>query len=225
MRVVAYVILALLFGGITSYALLQGREERNLVDLLKSLREVKEELSQTKNDLLGYTKYTDYISVSKSAIEGQMKFLAAKIDREYFHVEHIERSTIGIKSYATIIIKYKVEYSFGFDLNPGSFSISSDSGKDGIIVTLRKPELVASPSVDIISHETPGAAFLIDEKAAVIDLQQKLLGIAKTRAKEIKNDAEVIALCEKKLAEFLRDFLAKQPGVRVAPVIKFAYMK
>ena len=33
----------------------------------------------------------------------------------------------------------------------------------------------------------------------------------------------VIALCEKKLAEFLRNFLAKQPNVKAVPVISFAY--
>jgi ribosome-binding factor A len=33
----------------------------------------------------------------------------------------------------------------------------------------------------------------------------------------------VIALCERKLGEFLRDFLAKQPNVRAIPTITFAY--
>jgi hypothetical protein len=33
----------------------------------------------------------------------------------------------------------------------------------------------------------------------------------------------VIALCERKLGEFLRDFLSKQPNVRAIPMISFAY--
>jgi hypothetical protein len=44
-----------------------------------------------------------------------MKFLAVKIDREYVHVEHIQKSMLGINSEATIILTYAVEYSFGFD--------------------------------------------------------------------------------------------------------------
>ena len=93
----------------------------------------------------------------------------------------------------------------------------------GITVTLNKPELVASPSVKIISSEIPSKGILIDEKAAVIVLQQQLLPIALNRVKDIQKDEAVVALCEKKLGEFLRDFLAKQPNVRVIPVIKFAY--
>jgi len=37
-----------------------------------------------------------------------MKFLAVKIDREYVHVEHIQKSMLGIKSEATMIMKYAV---------------------------------------------------------------------------------------------------------------------
>lgn len=220
-KTVSSVLVALLIGCAIAYGLLQFREERSLNELLAKLITVEAELSQTKNELLGYTKFTDYISVTKTAMSEQMKFLAAKIDREYVQVEHIQKSTLGIDSEATIIVKYKVEYSFGYDLRPDSFSVSGD--KDGITVTLKKPELVASPAVNIVSHEIPSRGFRIDEKAAVIALQQQLFGVAKSRAESLKNDEAMIALCEKKLGEFLHDFLAKQPNVRVIPVVKFAY--
>ena len=42
-----------------------------------------------------------------------MKFLAAKVDRDYTYVEHIQKSKLGFKSDATIIVKYAVEYSVG----------------------------------------------------------------------------------------------------------------
>ena len=51
-----------------------------------------------------------------------MKFLAVKIDREYVHVEHIQKSMLGINSEATIILTYAVEYSFGFD-SAGTLSL------------------------------------------------------------------------------------------------------
>jgi hypothetical protein len=159
--------------------------------------------------------------VTKSAVADQMKFLAAKVDREYAHVEHIQKSKLGFKSDATIIVNYAVEYSIGYDLRPESFSVSGD--EKGITVTLHRPEVVASPAVRIISHEIPSKGILIDEKAAVIALDERLHAIARDRARAIRDDEAVIALCEKKLRDFLHDFLAKQPNVRVVPIITFAY--
>ena len=65
--------------------------------------------------------------------------------------------------------------------------IKSDA--TGITVTLKKQELVSSPAIGEISHEIAGKELLIDEKE------------------------QVIALCERKLGDFLRDFLSKQPNV------------
>ena len=51
-----------------------------------------------------------------------------------------------------------IAYSFGFDLRPDRFTVTSD--KDGITVTLGRPELVASPAVNILSHEIPSTGLL-----------------------------------------------------------------
>lgn len=214
-------VFALLIGCTATYLYFNNSHERTLGDLLSKLLNVEKELTQTKSDLLGYTKYTDYLSVTKSAMEGKMKFLAAKVDREYVHIEHIQKSTLGVQTDATIIVTYNVEYSFGYDLKQDSFSVSRD--KSGITVVLRKPELVASPAVQILTHEIVSTGVFIDEKAAVIALQQKLPGVAKQRAGVLAKDEAVTALCEKKLADFLRDFLAKQPNVTFVPTIKVAY--
>jgi len=220
-KLLATIVVAALIGGAaTLWFVFLGQHEQER-DILAKLLKVEQELSETKSNLLGYTKFTDYVTESKKAIEGQVKFLAAKVDREYVHIEHIQKRTIGIKSEATIIVKYSVEYSFGFDLKPESFTVSSD--KNGIVITLNKPDLVASPAVNILSHEIPSSGVLIDEKASVIFVHQQLFGIAKQRAKEVKNEEAVIALCEKKLTEFLVDFLQKQPNVSAVPIIKFSY--
>ena len=42
-------------------------------------------------------------------------------------------------------------------------------------------------------------------------------------APEIVRDPAVIALCERHLAEFLTDFMSKQPGVRFVPAVEFVY--
>jgi hypothetical protein len=218
-RTVASVLIAVIIAiiGISAYRHTQQEQQETLAKLFV----VQEELSTTRQDLLGYTQFTDYLTQSKAALTEQMKFLAAKVDREYVQVQHIQQSTLGFNSDATILIRYAVEYSFGFDLRPDTFSISSD--KDGITVTLSKPELVASPAVNILAHEIPSTGIFIDEKAAVIALQQQLFALAKRHAVQIQRDEAVIALCEKKFAEFLHDFLEKQPNVKVVPAIKFAY--
>jgi len=189
-------IAVLASAAIHQYRLSTAAAKHQQSDLLSKLHIVEKTLSTTKEDLLGYTTFTQYLEVTKKAISGRAKFLAATIDRNYVHVEHINRSVLGIKSDATIILNYEVEYSVGYDLSPESFTVSGDA--TGIIVTLKKPELVGSPAVGAISHEIPGKGLLIDEKE------------------------QVIALCERKFGEFLRDFLAKQPNVRAVPMITFA---
>ena len=57
----------------------------------------------------------------------------------------------------------------------------------------------------------------------MIALQQQLITAAQKQGDAIKMEEAVIALCERKLGEFLRDFLAKQPNVRSVPMITFAY--
>ncbi|HRE72646.1 MAG TPA: hypothetical protein PLC14_19275 [Accumulibacter sp.] len=117
-------------------------------------------------------------------------------------------------------MNYAVEYSVGYDLSPESFTVAGDA--TGITLPLKKPELVSSPAIGAISHEIPGKGLLIDEKAQVIALQQRLITAVRKQGNRIKQEEAVIALCERKLGEFLRDFLAKQPNVRAVPMIKFA---
>lgn len=217
-----YVIVALLVGAIGSYAINQYRDHRQQLDLLFRLHTVEQTLSETKNELIGYTRYTDYLSATKKAMTDQTKFLAAKVDREYVHVEHIERSKFLLKSDATILLKYAVEYSVGFEMKPDDFSISADTS--GIVVTLKKPKLVASPAVKLLSHEIPSKGILVDEKSAVIELQQQLHQVAEKKGQDIAGEDAVIALCEKNLAAFLRDLLSKQPNVKNVPQIQFKYL-
>jgi hypothetical protein len=193
--------------------------EHHQSDLASKLHVVEQTLSATKKDLLGYTTFTQYLEVTKKAVSGRAKFLAATIDPAYVHVEHINRSALGIKSDATIILNYAVEYSVGYDLSPESFTVAADA--TGITVTLNKLELVSLPAIGAISHEIPGKGLLIHEKAQVITLQQRLITAAVKQGDAIKQEDAVIALCERKLGEFLRNFLARQPNVRAVSMIKF----
>jgi hypothetical protein len=221
-RTLSYVVVALFIGAIGAYAVGQYRDHQQQLDLMSRLHTMEQTLSETKIELIGYTRYTDYLSTTKKAMTEQAKFIAAKVDREYVHVEHIERSKLLLKSEATIILKYAVEYSVGFELRPDDFSIGTDTS--GLVVTLKKPKLVASPAVKLISHEIPSKGMLIDEKNAVIELQQQLHQVAEVKGQNIAAEEAVIALCEKSLTSFLRDFLSKQPNVKVVPAITIKYL-
>lgn len=222
-KIVAVVIVALVVGGAATFWMVNYLQEAQLLDLNARLLVTEKELSVTKNDLLGYTKFTDYLSVSKTAMAGQMKFVGAKVDREYVQIVQIQKTILGIEANATILVNYKVEYSFGYDLKSSNFDVSGD--KNSITVTLSKPApiLVASPAVNILSSQIPGSSIFINGNAAVINLQQQLFSIAKKRAVALQSDEAVRVLCENNLTAFLRDFLLKQPGVSSVPIIKIAY--
>ena len=106
--------LAVLAAAAATHQYLQSSAAEHHQSTLQSRLHVMEKtLSATKQDLLGYTTFTQYLEVTKKAISGRAKFLAATIDRNYVHVEHINPSALGIKSDATIILNYAVEYSVG----------------------------------------------------------------------------------------------------------------
>ena len=220
-KFIATIVVAALIGGAATLWFVFHDQQEEKRDTLTKLLRVEQALSETKSNLLGYTKYTDYVTESKKAIEGQTKLLTAKVEREYTQIEHIQRSVLHIPSDATIIVKYTVEYSIGFDLRPESFTMSGSD--EGVTITVGKPELVAAPAITKLSHEIPSTSIFIDEKKAVIYLQQQLPNIAKRHALGIQSEEAVIALCEKNLQAFVVDFLKKQPHVRFVPQVKIAY--
>ena len=100
---IAAAVIVLLAGGIVALGFLHLKQRDEQHELAEKLLKVKEQLSVTTDTLLGYTKYTDYVSETTKSVEGQTKFLAAKVVREYTLVEHIQKSVLGIKSDATVI--------------------------------------------------------------------------------------------------------------------------
>ncbi len=173
-----------------------------------------------KDQLLGYTKYTDYISAGKQVVTAQAKFLAVKVVQDYDLVEHLEAGKFGLTSRASVVVNYSVEYSFGFDLKPDSFDIRPTPA--GMEVRIGKPTLVASPAVTPLKHEVMSMGLLTDEKTAVIHIHQRLPAIALAKGQAMALEEPIRAACEKKLVEFLRDFLSKQPGVKQVPTITVA---
>lgn len=190
----------------------------------------------TREHMLGKTQSIDLVAITESAITAHRQLITAKVIRQYTHFERIERSILGATSDAVITLQYTAEYAIGYDLASGRFEVSdSDSPSSQgtstdsvnavpiITITVPPPHLVAQPGVRIESHEVLNAGLLIDEKSAVIDLQQKLHRLALDRANAIAKDPGVVALCEQQLLTFLRDILQHHPGVKRVPEFRIQH--
>ena len=205
---------AIAIGAVGTYKALEQKTQSRVL-------EVQAEAAATKDTLLGYTKYTDYIVAGKQVVTAQAKFLAASVVRDYDFIEHIEVTNLGIKSNASVLVSYKVEYSFGYDLKPESFDLRATPA--GIEVKIGKPMLVATPAATPLKHEILSKGIWTDEKGSVIAIQQRLQAIAQKNGLAMAQEEPIRAVCEKKLVEFLRDFIGKQPGVKLVPAITVVY--
>ena len=183
--------------------------------------ELQSEVSAKESELLGYTKYTTYLTVGKQSLGEQMKLIAASVVREEGVTQVIEKSLLGLPSTGTVAIWHTVEYSFGFDLQPGSYDVRPTS--TGIEVHVGKPFLAVTPAVSNLKFKILSGGMFTDEKAAVIRLYEEASKRATEQGHAMATEPAVVALCEKKLIGFLHDFLAKQPGVRVVPSITVVY--
>lgn len=205
---------AAVIGAAGTYLVLENRTRSRVI-------EAQAEATSIKETLLGYNKYTDYLVAGKQIITAQAKFLAAKVVREYDVVENLQAGRFGLKSNATVIVNYSVEYSFGFDLNPDNFELLATPA--GIEIKISKPMLVASPAVTPLDYSIPNKGVWIDEKIAIIDIHQRLPALALKHGMAMAQEEPIRALCEKKLVDFLRDFIGKQPGVKQVPAITVVY--
>lgn len=172
--------------------------------------------------ILWTRKTTDIVAETRKALEGQASFLAAKATRDYTQAETIRVSVLGVPSTATVILEYQIEYSFGYDLRPGHFTVTVNPDRS-MTLHLDRPHLVATPAVRMLGHRVVDSGVLVDEKEAIIAIQGRLPELAQAQAFRMQRDEATIALSEKSLSNFLRDFLGKQAGTQEARVIKFDY--
>ena len=182
---------------------------------------LQQEVVRQEQELLGWSRYTSYLTVSKQSLMEQVKLLTATVVRNEGVTQVIERSLLGFKSTGTVAIWYTADYAVGFDLQPNQYDIVSTGSE--IEVHVKKPQLVAQPAVHDLRYQVLSGGVLTDEKTAVIELYAQAAREAQTRGEAMASDPAVMALSEKKLLDFLRDFLLKQPDVKVVPHIKIIY--
>lgn len=198
--------------------LLMGGRMQQAYDEVQTLQR---QVQQTHAELLGYSRYSTYLTVGKQSLAEHLKLLTATVVREEGVTQVVERSVLGFSSTGTVAIWYTVEYPVGYDLQPGSYDIRSTPA--GIEIRLHKPALVAQPAVRDLRYKILSGGLFTDEKAAVLKLYEQASAQAAATGKTIASDPAVMALCEKKLIEFLADFLRKQPGVTMVPQIRVVY--
>jgi hypothetical protein len=178
-------------------------------------------VTEKESSLLGYTSYTKYLSEGKQRVSSQARFLAATVGRQTAVTQVINASVLGLNSTGTVAIWYSVEYSYGFDLAADRYDIKA--GDAGIEIHVGKPRLVATPAVTNLKYKVLSGGLFTDEKAAALKLFAEAAKRARIRGAQLASEPAIIALCEKQLVSFLRDFLLKQPGVQVVPTIAVVY--
>ena len=206
------------FTAVGMYITLEFRRYGKGRESLDQVLRLQAEVASAKKALVGYTKYPDYLAAAKLAAVDQMKALAVKVTRESIHLERPPEETPDPTAEATVIVKYAVDYTFGFDAKPESFELVGTA--TGIALKLGKPKLMVTSAVRPLSHGAASKAELTEEHMAVI---RKLPAVSHKQGTAIALDDATQALCEKKLLEFLHHFLAKQPGVKQVPSILVSY--
>lgn len=180
------------------------------------------EVSTTRKELEGYTKYASYLGAAKTHLTDNAKGLQAKVVREYLHAETFNRDTKTLKAPVTILQRYHVEAQFAFDLKPGNFELVA--APTALEVHMRgKPSLQGIANARPLSHEITNEGVLENEPVAVKQIQQKLIAVAQGQAEAIGLEEATTVLCERKVADALRALLITQAGVRQVPYITFLY--
>ncbi len=182
---------------------------------------LQDSVTESERTLLGRTTYVRYLQEGKRQLSAQQKFLAATVSQANAVTLVLDQSVLGFHSTGTTAIWYDVEFSFGYDLSPDRYDVKS--GPAGIEVTVGKPRLVAAPAVTNLKYKVLSGGLLTDEKAGALKLYAEASKRAQARGEQLASDPAIIALCEKQLTTFLRNFLLKQPDVTTVPHIAVVY--
>jgi hypothetical protein len=184
---------------------------------------LERQISTKESQLLGYTSYTTFLALGKQSLGEQTKMLAATVSRDESTTQIVKRSLLGLESVGVVQTSQRVEYSFGYDLRPGSYDVVPT--REGVEIRVGRPMLLAAPAVTDLRYQIVSGGLLTDEKAAVLRLYEEAATRAAQEGDKLASDPGVVALCEKKLAAFLVDFLSRQPNVKSVPAIRVVYQE
>ncbi len=164
----------------------------------------------------------DYQSIIKEAVSERAAFLTLTQSDDIIRDQHISKSiryTPFPASTALVRVKYHVEFPIGYALSPGKFLVSGD--QDALVITLHRPRLIARPSVRLLSYEVVESGILIDEKAALLELQQRIEPETEKLARAALRRPDILPRSERVLRGFLQSVLKRQG--EPSPPITFEY--
>lgn len=217
--VVAFVACLLGAGGM--YVALEFNLHGERQDALAKLLKAQTDTAAARKEVQGYAKFMDYLAAGKAEMSDKLKLHLLKISREHHHSEMISKEQFKTKMPILIAVYYSVEYSFNMDLNVDRMEVKGSP--DGIEIVMAKPMLLGFPSIKIQSHELGIDEPMVDQKSVVNEVQVKLPAIVRKYGVAIASEEATLAICEKKLVAFLRDYLSAQSGVKQLPGIKVTF--
>ena len=166
----------------------------------------------------------DYEAITRSALMKRANFLTVTLAQEVVRNRHLEteiKYTPFPSSKATVRVKYHAEYPIGYVLTPGNFAVSSID--KGLVITLKRPTLIAEPSVRLLSYAILDSGILVDEKEELLALQQRIQPEAKDSAAALLKRPDIIPRSEAALRGFLQSILNQQAGGGAPPSLTFKY--
>ncbi len=152
----------------------------------------------------------DYETVIREALEERLSLITVTLKGDRLRDQHIAKSiryTPLPTSRARVRVKYHVEYAFGFPLEAGDFTVAREGGD--LLVTVRRPRMVAKPSVKLLAYEVLESGILVDEKTAIIELQRRIQPEAERRGRELASRSSVASTSERALRRFLTGLLTE----------------
>lgn len=178
--------------------------------------------SATERGMIVTKTKTDWEAVLKTALSERSRFLTVTIEEDVQRDQVIKISipVVGGISTARVRVKYHVEYPIGYILESGRFAVTREDR--GLVITLHRPQLVARPAVKLQSYQVLESGYLVDEKTALLQLQQRIQPQAEAKAATILRRPDIIPRSEKGLRNFLVSILTARAG-DPPPQIRFVY--
>lgn len=178
----------------------------------------------TDEGLIVRRKTIDYQAVIAEAAASKASLLTMTVTREIVRNQQLSdsiRFTPFPASTALIRVRYRVEYPIGYLLSPGTFRVAG--GASGLTITLHRPRLVARPSVRLLSYAILERGILIDEKSALLELQQRIEPEAERLAGDVLTRSDVVPTSERALRALIVPFLRRAGDGADPPPITFDY--
>ena len=175
-----------------------------------------------KKGVVTQTRTVDWQIVLKSAVEKKTSLLTLTKKYDIQRDRELTQSIFKVEASNTRIrVKYHVEYPIGYVMTAGSFTVSG--GADGLVLTMKRPQLIAKPSVRLDKAMVIDSGLLFDEQKALVKLQQSIQRVAEKRAKAVLRDKDVLPTSERALRAFLQPFLVAAADGKSVPPIKIIY--